>query len=98
MFLGHPVGTLRDVNIAEWARRQGISERTARRRFHAGTLGVPARQLDTKRIVVDVPEGQCQGACLVDIHLSCLVDVVLAELGRRGYSLDSAATVRHHEG
>lgn len=77
--------------LLDWARARGISERTAYRRFHRGTLGVPAVQLDTGRIMVDPTADQCQGACLVDLHVECLADAVLAELKRRGYRLDQDA-------
>lgn len=74
--------------LLSWARARGISERTAYRRYHNGTLGVRAVQTDTGRIMVDPTADECQGACLVDVHVECLTDAVLAELGRRGYRLD----------
>lgn len=74
--------------LLDWARANGISERTAYRRFHAGTLGVKAVQLDTGRIMVDATANECRGACLVDIHAECVTDAVLTELARRGIRLD----------
>jgi hypothetical protein len=96
--LRHLWATLRGVNISEWARLQGISARTARRRFHSGKLGDRARQLASGRIEVDASAADCNGACVAHIHASCLVDAVLAELGKRGYELDSTGLARHHEG
>jgi len=41
------------MKLSEWARINGVTERTAYRWFHAGTLPVPARQLRTGTILVD---------------------------------------------
>jgi len=41
------------MKLSEWARINGVTERTAYRWFHAGTLPVPARQLPTGTILVD---------------------------------------------
>ena len=43
------------VNLKTWAARKGISYDTACRRFHEGTLPVPARRLG-RLIIVDEPE------------------------------------------
>ena len=42
------------MKLADWARRQGLDYKTAWRWFHAGILPVPARQLPTGTILVDV--------------------------------------------
>jgi len=42
------------MKLAEWARRQGLDYKTAWRWFHAGILPVPAKQLPTGTILVDV--------------------------------------------
>jgi putative resolvase len=43
------------VKLSDWARQQGISYITAWRGFRAGKLPVPARQLPTGTILVEVP-------------------------------------------
>jgi putative resolvase len=40
------------VKLSEWAKKQGISYRTALRWFHNGTLPVEAEQMDTGTIIV----------------------------------------------
>lgn len=44
------------MKLSEWAKRQGIAYKTAWRWFHSGQLPVPARQLPTGTILVDIPE------------------------------------------
>jgi predicted site-specific integrase-resolvase len=44
------------VKLSEWAKKQGISYRTAWRWFHAGTLPVEAEQMDTGTIIVKVSQ------------------------------------------
>ncbi len=41
------------VNLAEWARANGVSGQRASRWFHAGVLAAPARQLATGTILVE---------------------------------------------
>ena len=43
------------MKLSDWARKQGISYPTAWRRFKAGKLPVPARQLPTGTILVEEP-------------------------------------------
>ena len=42
------------MKLADWARQQGIRYKTAYKWFHKGILPVPARQLPTGTILVDV--------------------------------------------
>ena len=49
---------IRSMKLSEWARQQGISYLTAWRWFRAGKLPVPARQLPSGAILVDVPQPQ----------------------------------------
>jgi putative resolvase len=44
------------MRLSAWAKTQGVSYRTAWEWFKNGTLPVPARQLVTGTIMVDVPE------------------------------------------
>lgn len=44
------------MKLPDWERKQGISYRAAWNQDKAGTLGVPARQLETGTIIVDLPE------------------------------------------
>lgn len=44
------------MKLSDWAKKQGITYRAAWNQFHAGKLGIPARQLATGTIIVDVPE------------------------------------------
>lgn len=50
------------MKLAEWARTQGVSYRSALNWFHAGTLPVPARQLATGTILVEEPAATGGGA------------------------------------
>ncbi len=43
---------LGNVNLTEWARRQGVHPQTAYRWFHAGTLPVPAVRVNQRTILV----------------------------------------------
>jgi len=43
------------MKLSEYAKSQGISYRTVWNQYKAGKLGVPARQLPTGTIIVDVP-------------------------------------------
>ena len=49
---------IRSMKLSEWARQQGISYLTAWRWFRAGKLPVPAPQLPSGTILVDVPQPQ----------------------------------------
>jgi len=42
------------MKLSEWAKKQGVSYRTALRWFHGGTLPVKAEQMDTGTILVKV--------------------------------------------
>lgn len=84
------------MKLTQWARQQGISDKTAYRRFHAGRLGVPAIQKPNGRIEVQASAEDCNGACLQHLHVICLVNAVIAELDRRGHKLDDRSLVRHH--
>ena len=44
------------MKLSDWAKTQGVTYRTAWEWFKAGILPVPARQLPTSTILVDVPE------------------------------------------
>ena len=52
------------MKLSEWARRNGVSYRTAWNWFRAGTLPVPAVQLPTGTILVDTPDRGAQQAAL----------------------------------
>ena len=52
------------MKLADWARKQGIDYKTAHRWFHAGTLPVPARQMVTGTILVDLPEQEPVGVVI----------------------------------
>jgi putative resolvase len=43
------------MKLTDWARQAGIHPKTARRWFHHGVLPVPAHQLSTGTILVDIP-------------------------------------------
>jgi putative resolvase len=43
------------VRLSDWARAQGVHPKTAYRWWRAGTLPVPARQVNARTILVDVP-------------------------------------------
>jgi putative resolvase len=49
------------MKLSEWAKKQGVSYRTALRWFHGGILPVEAEQMDTGTILVKVadPAGFC---------------------------------------
>jgi putative resolvase len=87
------------VKLAEWAREQGVSYRSALNWFHAGTLPVPARQLPTGTILVDPPanaDGRAVAYCRVSsadqrADLERQAGRVAEECGARGITL--AATV-----
>lgn len=91
MFYDHLV-----MSLLDWARQHDMSRATAYRRYHEGTLPVPARRTETGRIVVDVHAKDCRGACLTDVHVECLTDAVLAELARRGLRLLDPQQSREH--
>jgi putative resolvase len=42
------------MRFSEWAKKRGISYRTALRWFHSGTLPVEAQQVNTGTIIVKV--------------------------------------------
>jgi putative resolvase len=44
------------MKLSDWAKKQGISYRTAHRWFQAGILPCPSRQLSTGTILVDEVE------------------------------------------
>ncbi|MGH9048087.1 MAG: IS607 family transposase [Acidimicrobiales bacterium] len=44
------------MKLSEWAKRNGVTYKTAHRWFHTGILPAPAKQLPTGTILVDVPE------------------------------------------
>jgi putative resolvase len=48
--------TIYGMKLSDWAKKQGISYRSAWNQYKSGKLGVPARQLPTGTIIVDVPE------------------------------------------
>jgi len=53
------------MKLTDWARRAGVHPKTARRWFHQGVLPVPARQLPTGTILIDVqPEANGTGVAL----------------------------------
>ncbi len=53
------------MKLTEWARRAGIHPKTAYRWFHRGVLPVPARQLPTGTILVDIaPQAPLDGVAL----------------------------------
>lgn len=46
----------RRIKLSEWAKRNGVSYKTAHRMFSKGQLPVPATQLETGTILVMVEE------------------------------------------
>lgn len=59
------------MKLSEWARQQGVSYRTAWNWFRAGVLPVPARQLPTGTILVDVPGlGEDEGTVAIYARVS----------------------------
>ena len=66
-FLAVPV-TVCGVKLAQWARENGVNEDTAYRWFHAGVLPVPARQLPTGTILVEVAPVEAGGAATVALY------------------------------
>lgn len=49
-------GRIFRMKLSDWAKRQGITYKTAWKWFHTGQLPVSARQLPTGTILVDIPE------------------------------------------
>lgn len=88
------------MKLAEWAREQGVSYRSALNWFHAGALPVPARQLPTGTILVD-PQVTTSGKAVAYCRVSSAdqrADVerqagrVAEECGRRGIVLAAMVT------
>jgi putative resolvase len=53
------------MKLAEWARQQGLDDKTAYRWFRAGILPVPSKQLLTGAILVEpVPLAEKRGAAV----------------------------------
>jgi putative resolvase len=52
------------VKLSEWARANGVSRQSATRWFRAGVLPVPARQLATGTILVEVPDRSTDGVAI----------------------------------
>jgi putative resolvase len=83
------------VKLSEWARRQGVSYRTALSWFHAGELPAPARQLPSGTILIDPPvasAGRTVAYCRVSAaeqrdDLQRQAGRVAEECGRRGITL-----------
>jgi hypothetical protein len=46
----------RNIKLSEWAKRNGVSYKTAHRMFSKGQLPAPATQLDTGTILVGVED------------------------------------------
>ncbi|SDK77175.1 putative resolvase [Actinopolyspora mzabensis] len=88
------------MKLSEWARGQGVTYRTAWNWFRAGTLPVPARQLDTGTILVEPPtteDGRTVAYCRMSSADQCddldrQVGRVAQECARRGIALDSTIT------
>ncbi|WP_433567003.1 hypothetical protein ACQP1O_18560 [Nocardia sp. CA-151230] len=88
------------VKLAEWARGQGVSFRTALNWFHAGILPVAARQLPSGTILVDppaVPAGRTVAYCRVSCadrrgDLERQAGRVAEQCGQRGIGLDARVT------
>jgi hypothetical protein len=51
----------RKIKLSEWAKRNGVSYKTAHRMFSKGKLPVPATQLETGTILVMVEEDEATG-------------------------------------
>ena len=58
------------MKLSDWARQQGISYKTAWRSWKHGTLPVPARQMPTGTILVDVPERGTESAAVLYARVS----------------------------
>ena len=64
------------MKLSTWARREGVHYKTALKWFHDGSLPVPARQLDTGTILVDLVveqpavAGEGDGGCVVYARVS----------------------------
>ncbi len=52
------------MKLSDWARQNGIAYKTAWKWWKAGKLPIPARQMPTGTILVDVPERQDAGVVL----------------------------------
>ncbi|ANZ35286.1 hypothetical protein BBK82_03525 [Lentzea guizhouensis] len=61
------------MKLREWAEQQGVSWRTAHRRFHRGEIP-GAFQTSSGRIYVEVDADDCDGSCVSDLHLKCLIE------------------------
>jgi putative resolvase len=58
------------VKLAEWARSFGVHPQTAYRWFREDRMPVPARRLPSGTIVVDPPEVDGSGRCVVYVRVS----------------------------
>lgn len=72
------------MKLADWARQQGIRYKTAHKWFQKGLLPVPARQLPTGTILVDVApmEGLEQAALYARVSSGDQKDDLERQLGR----------------
>ncbi|QBI54074.1 IS607 family transposase [Streptomonospora litoralis] len=88
------------MKLTEWARKQGVSYRSALNWFHAGTLPVAARQLATGTILVEEPVttgGRAAAYCRVSSagrkpDLERQAGRVAAACTERGITLDQVVT------
>jgi putative resolvase len=89
------------MKVSEWARREGVHYQTAWRWWKNGVLPVPARQLPTGTVLVDVPvpagSGRTVAYCRVASadqrdDLDRQVGRVAAAATARGLSVDAVVT------
>lgn len=58
------------MKLSDWARKQGVSHRTAYRGFRAGALPVPSKQLSTGTILVQEAERTAKGGVALYARVS----------------------------
>lgn len=65
------------MKLREWAEQQGVSWRTAYRRFKDGKIP-GAYQAPNGHIHVKVEPDVCDGACVAELHVECLIEKLTA--------------------
>lgn len=80
------------MKLSEWAKRNGVTYKTAHRWFHTGVLPAPAKQLSTGTILVDVPEAKSES---VSLYARVSSPDQKADLERQQGRLVAWATAQH---